>query len=262
MKLPTISKAIHPRVFLSLLLCTTAFSSPSLAETFAGKVEKAHGANSWRSAEAVKTDIAINFGGKLRLEGEMLSNTEASKSHFKLKNGSEIVFDGTTAWLSPADDERQRARFDALTWPYFLAAPFKLNDPGTQIEELGQKSLFGKVYETAKLTFSAGVGDSPDDWYILYRDPESSVLKAMAYIVTYGSASKKKEKEPHVIVYDAFEEVGGVKLATDWKFYNWSEDKGAFGEVIGFATLKNLSFEQLSSDAFAKPENAREDALP
>ena len=35
---------------------------------------------------------------------------------------------------------------------------------------------------------AAVTGDAPRDWYILYRDPQSDRLRAMAYIVTYGKA--------------------------------------------------------------------------
>lgn len=245
----------------SLVLLSSVSSSAAIAESFSEKIEKAHGASGWAEKDIVKTDIKIAFGGALRLVGEMISNTEASKSRFTLEDKTQIVFDGSSAWISPSESKRERVRFDALTWPYFLAAPFKLRDPGTHLEESGQKPLFGKMYDTARLTFDSGVGDSPEDWYVLYRDPDTSLLKAMSYIVTYGK-SAKTAGEPHIIVYEAFKELDGVKLATEWKFYKWTEEKGAKGKPIGQATLKDFSFPSESNTLFVRPEDAREDPLP
>jgi hypothetical protein len=101
--------------------------------------------------------------------------------------------------VAPASAKLERARFHLLTWPYFAALPMKLADPGAHLQLLGERSLRGKVYQAVRLTFDPGVGDTPEDWYVLYRDPSSGRLAAAAYIVTYGKSATAASKEPHAI---------------------------------------------------------------
>ncbi|MGB5927551.1 MAG: hypothetical protein WBH03_05225, partial [Cyclobacteriaceae bacterium] len=107
-----------------------------------------------------------------------------------------------------------------------------------------------------------GTGDSPDDWYIIYKEPDTDKLKAMSYIVTYGNTVEKASEAPHVIVYDDYQEVDGTMLARSWKFYNWSEEKGIQGDSIGYVTVSNLSFTEVADSLFTEPTGAREDKMP
>lgn len=240
---------------LASLSPATAFSENALVTS----IEAAHGGSAWASKEAFQFRLELDFGGKPRIYGSVLSNTEASLARIELDSGEKIVFDGKSAWLSPADSERKKARFDALTWPYFVAAPFKLDDTGANAENTGKKKLRGQEYDTVKITFDSGVGDSPDDWYIAYQDPETKALLSMSYIVTYGG---KKGGDAHAIVYEDFKTVDGVVFATKWSFYKWSEATGIKGEPIGQGTLSDIKFVNLSGDEFIRPENSVEDKLP
>lgn len=138
----------------------------------------------------------------------------------------------------------------------------KLDDPGANLVVQQPRPLDGKPHETAKLTFDAGVGDAPDDWYILYRDPESHLLKAMAYIVTYGKSVEEANKEPHAITYHDFEEVEGVKIPMTWKFWLWSEEKGVHGDQLGAVRLSTVKFVTPSATAFSRPDDAKANTLP
>lgn len=258
---------IFPRRFFyssfQLLFLLFLFLPVKAEQTLSSSIAKAHGETAWDELPGVQVDLELYFGGKKRIIGTMKMNTEASLSRIEDQSGAVIVFDGENAWVVPAENEFKKPRFEALTWPYFLAASFKLDDPGTHVEDSGVKKLQGKMYATAKLTFDAGVGDSPDDWYVLYQDLEKKTLKAMAYIVTYGKEAKNNTTfEPHAIVYEDFETVQGVTIAKKWRFYNWSAERGVFGEAIGEATLSNISFPMFPPETFKRPEGAVEDAMP
>ena len=237
-------------------------SASGFAESFAAPIERAHGLEAWRAKRALQAQITVEFDGKRVLEGTMLFETGAGRCRMELKTGQVLVWDGRKAWVGPAGAAFPGARFHLLTWPYFLAAPMKLRDPGAILTEAGSMSLHGRPLPAAKLTFGAGVGDTPDDWYIVYRNPETQRLKAMAYIATYGRPRQEAEKEPHLIQYDDHVDVEGVKLPRRWTFWNWSADQGSRGEPIGSVELSNLTFVTPSPDAFLKPEGASEDALP
>lgn len=233
------------------------------AVAFAAAIEAAHGLAAWRSRAAVQLDIVIRYGGQIALDGRLTFPTDLSRSRLRLADGTIAVFDGERAWVSSASSKFPNARFHLLTWPYFLAAPMKLRDPGARLEPLGERPLrAGESMPAARLTFDPGTGDTPDDWYVLYRDPASDRLAAVAYIATYGTTVEEAEQEPHQLVYGDFVDLDGVPIPTAWLFYQWSEEQGGYGDPIADATLTGVRFVTPAADAFSRPTNAREDPLP
>jgi len=254
------------RVWITLLLLVfTGFSRAD--EQFVESIEQAHGRDAWYSHTAVEADFVVNFQGSEMLRGTMLFDPSVGKSRIELADGTLLVFDGEQAYVSPAATELPMARFHLLTWPYFLAAPFKLSDPGSHVESVEPMPLDGEhAYPAARMTFDAGTGDSPDDWYILYRDPGNDHLLAMAYIVTYGAvtpeAMEKAESEPHAIHFHDFASIAGVTLATGWTLHPWSKEQGLADEMLGDVQLHNIRFVEPVSDAFTRPADARVDPQP
>ena len=232
---------------------------------FADSIGTAHGIEAYRSQQALQADITVTFGGKTMLKGVMIFDTPVGKSRIEAEDGTVMVLDGKDAWVTPTDAPVPpgMSRFHLLTWPYFVAAPFKLADPGTQIADAGNKPLDAhRILPAGKLTFGADVGDTPDDWYMVYRDRDTGSLAAMAYIVTYGKKTHDAEKEPHIVIYDEYEEVEGVTLPTRLSFWNWEPGTGVIGEQIGEVKLSNYRFVEPDGSTFAKPEGARLDAPP
>lgn len=234
----------------------------AFAERFAGPIARAHNAERWAEAQAVRTEFTVNFGGKVRLAGSLVFETRTFRARIETTEGVTAVFDGADAWVSPADAELPRARFHLLTWSYFLAAPFKLRDPGSRLDERGALLLDGRRYPAARLTFDAGVGDTPDDWYVVYRDPATDRLRALAYIVTYGAAVDDAEREPHCATYDGFRYVDGAWVPSRLRIYNWRESEGPVGEPIGEVLFGDIAFVTPAPGAFDRPADARRGPLP
>jgi hypothetical protein len=232
------------------------------AETFARAIEEAHGAAAWDTHAALETSLRVEFGGNTILEGTMLTDTPVARTRLELADGTVLLFDGREAWIAPPESTFEGARFHVLTWPYFLAAPMKLDDPGTHLEPLGRRPFRdAQELEAARLTFDPGVGDTPDDWYVLYRGDDGR-LAGMAYIVTFGKTVTAAEEEPHAIVYDGWVEVGGVHMPTEWTFHQWSEERGVYGDPIGRVELAGPRFVEPPAAAFAPPPRARLTPLP
>lgn len=238
-------------------------SQPSQPADLSKQVEAAQGGARYDQQAAVRADVELFFGGKPRLSGRMIFDRGVGKSRIEMKSGATLVFDGEKAWVSPQSAEVQRARFSLLTWPYFMAAPFKLNDPGVHLKPAGQMPLVkgGPARPVTRMTFDSGVGDTPDDWYVLYTDDQGR-LEAMSYIVTFGKSKEKAEAEPHAIRYHDFKTVDGVTFATRWTFHNWSEKDGIYGEPLGEARLSNIGFVPFDAAQFTAPKDAREDKMP
>jgi hypothetical protein len=248
-------------VAVTLMGCETTYQ-----QAFTQPIAKAHNGKAWRSQKAFESEIVVTFGDNTMLDGTMLMTTSMDKVRFDLRDRTVLVYDGQAAWVSPAASEQAMARFHLLTWPYFVASPYKLADPGTYLQSREDATLTiddkAMLFNTAKLTFAEDVGDTPDDWYVIYRDAKSNRLRALAYIVTYGNDKKKAESEPHAVVFDRYRVVDGVPIPTEWAFYNWTVVDGLVGDPIGSVRLVNPRFVVPRVGLFDKPTDARADLLP
>ena len=111
-------------------------------QKFAGAIERAHGKAEYLKKQAVKMDFVMARGGMNVVEGTFIIET-GSKRRVKafMADGTVLIFDGESAWVSPQSSGVRRARFHLLTWPWFFTAPFKLIDPGSRLTALGQRKL-------------------------------------------------------------------------------------------------------------------------
>jgi hypothetical protein len=154
-----------------------------------------------------------------------------------------IGYTGDDAWITPAEDALDYAappRFYSQTYFYFFAIPFVFADPGINRETLGREMVAGRPYEALRITYQAGIGDSPEDEYIAYFDPETHELQMVRYSVTYGSINRP---EPNaVIVYQEWQMAGGLKVPAEATFHPWED--GAPGPKIGEVSYDNVSFSE------------------
>lgn len=239
---------------------TKEVSRPAPANELVGNMETAHKVTDFYKNEVVSFDLELYFGGSLRFDGTITSATNSSKIKMMKKDGSSVLFDGDKIWLDSKDTtyKASRARFDVFTWQYFFALPYKLSDKGTKWELLGEKKMDENSYSAGKMTFEAGIGDAPDDWYVVYANEENLITGA-GYIVTFGGTPAEKAVEnAHAITYSNYQMTNDIPFATEWKFYNWSENDGIKGEPIGSATIKNIQFLTEKEADFEKSASSTE----
>lgn len=225
--------------------------------TAINKMERAHGKDLFLGNDAVKFDIKLKFGGKSRLDATIYMLTDSRMVRLDHADGTSIFFDGKSIWYNGESAQDTSARFDVLTWSYFFALPFKVNDPGTKIEDLNNNSEFEKF----TLTFDDYVGDSPKDWYHLFIDKDTHLLDASGYIVTYGDVDvKKAEKNAHAIAYGNYKSFSSVQLATSWAFYDYKNQELDSSKSIGSAELSDIEFGTFN-DTFSIPNNSHKVAM-
>ena len=176
-------------------------------------------------------------------------------------------FNGDVAWITPGPEAfASPARFWALTPYYFVGMPFVLADPGAQFESLPDATLDGQTYELVKVTYAAGTGDAPDDYYILYLHPGSHRLDALRYVVTYPGFAEKlgdRGRTPETLMrYARWVEVeapGGASLrfARSLDTFVWDEAAGAVVAPRVEVEVSHLALgESVPFDAFEPPEGA------
>ncbi|MGB0934237.1 MAG: hypothetical protein ACPGU5_08130 [Lishizhenia sp.] len=208
---------------------------------FIARNNEAHNKLAFQKKDVLSVDIELFFGGKLRMEANLLYHTRTGETKIVYNDSSELTFNGKNVYLSPASIKKPSARFDIFTWSYFLALPYKIDDKGTQLSDFQNKDLNGKTFNVEKLAFGENIGDSPDDWYVLYQNKETNLLHAASYIVTLNKTVEEGEKDPHAIVYSKYQKLDNISIAHRWDFYGWTEKEG-LTDTLGYANLTNLHF--------------------
>lgn len=230
----------------------------SSANSFTSSIEKAHQKAIFLKNDAVSYDFKVSFGDNTMFDGKITQKTDGTMIRMDHKDGGTIVFDGNKVYASTADmASNPMTRFHIFTWSYFFAMPYKLNDPGTIWTDEEMLTFADKKYPTSKLTFKDGIGDTSEDWYIVYKDPKTNMMDGVAYIVSFGKELEKAEAAPHFAKYNDLTVVDGVPFATNWTFHNWSKEVG-FTDQIGEAQLSNIEFVTSNEVVFDKPANAIE----
>jgi len=164
-----------------------------------------------------------------------------------------VAWDGEKAW-SMNWPTQTPVRFLALLNYYFINIPWLTQDPGVVLGEPGAGTLPNDPtqYVTVMMTFQPGTGDTPDDYYRLYIDPQSKMLHAVDYIVTYRALLDEGEKSTpeHCLIYDEMTTVDGLKVPAHFTIYE-------AGNVYAACTLSNYSLSTPFDEArMTMPEGA------
>ncbi len=173
-------------------------------------------------------------------------DTWGSRARHRLVAAPDIEFgwDGTVAWVNPADaDPKTNARFWSLTPYYFVGTPFVLADPGVNLETLADAEFEGKKYDVVKATFAAGTGDAPDDYYVVYLDKESHRVRALRYVVSYKGFRPDGGHGPEKLMsYDGDVSAAGLTFASGHRTFALDETTGALGAKVTDVTVSDVAF--------------------
>ncbi|GAA3572050.1 DUF6503 family protein [Snuella lapsa] len=215
------------------------------------KVFKAHGGLAlWHKMHSLEFKIQKQKGYEVTL-----TDLRRRKSFIDLPHHS-IGYDGTKVWLLNKDtiDYKGNPKFYHNLMFYFFAMPFVLADDGIMYSEAKPLVYEGKEYPGVKITYNSGVGESPDDEYILYYDPNSYQMVWLAYTVTYFS--KEKSKTYHFIKYDTWQSVEGLKVPKTLIWFNY--EKNLPTTERNRVEFKEVKFLEAPPEAavFEKPDGA------
>lgn len=175
----------------------------------------------------------------------------------------QMGYDGVDVWVTPGLEAFPgSARFSKGLDFYFFVIPFVLADPGTNREILGRVTLGEKEYEAVRVSFEAGVGDSPDDVYIAHFDPDTHRLRVLLYTVTFRS--QQPNENFNARVYETWQEVGDLTLPRKVTSYQWNGVERKLGEKRVETIYNNvrLHIEPPDSALFARPAEAEIDTPP
>ena len=174
------------------------YASPKAEKTIE-KVLTAHGGlNKWRTAKTMRftgiemyqVELAEGMSEWDRWGWSEQTFELATRRgyHDLLIEKARLGSDGKRIWSRGLQGGNPPgARYESIF--YFINLPWLTQDPGVHIADPGVGKLpnDSKEYITIKLTFAPGVGNTKDDYHLLYIDKETFRLKATQYVVTYAA---------------------------------------------------------------------------
>ncbi len=193
------------------------------------------------------------------LETDQAIDTWSSRARHTMVSDTTVSFGwtGQEAWVKPdTTDFDLNARFFSLTPYYFVAMPFVLADPGVNLEMAGQMTSDSTTYDLVRVTFDAGTGDAPNDYYYVLIDPETRQTHGVRYVVSYPGFFPEGGSTPEsLMLYDGEQSVEGIVLQEGFRSFAWTAE-GA-GEPKARGSLTHVRFEPMMPDsAFAMPVGA------
>ena len=217
----------------------------------------AHGGlEQWQSMSTL--DFAIDKDGQPE---QHIVDLKSRKVIIEYGDQYRIGFNGKDVWVAPnkAAFGKGSARFYHNLRFYFVAMPFIVSDPGIKYEVLPQKNINGKNYDALSIKYNEGVGDAPDDEYILHFDPETHQMEWLLYTVTYYSG--KPETKYNALHYNEWQEVDGLLLPQ--KMVGYKYENGQIGEKRYERAINILALAEVPPypDFFEMPEVAEIDSL-
>lgn len=180
------------------------------------KVFDAHGAiDNWNKMKSLSFTM-------IKPNGKEITTTD-------LKTRAELIdtptytqgFDGETLWVNEKNgiEYKGKPMFYKGLMMYFYAMPFIVGDDGIMYKDTAPLRFEGNTYPGILISYEAGIGESPDDEYIIYYNAETGQMEWLAYTVTFGKDGKSNEFK--FIRYNNWQTVNGlvVPKSVDWYKY-------------------------------------------
>lgn len=183
------------------------------------KVFETHGGlDTWKEMQTLKFTMAKDAGDEI-------TTTDLNNRYALIEMPEHTIgYDGQEVWLSKNDTTsfKGNPKFYYNLMFYFYAMPFILADDGIIYEDVKALDFEGKSYPGIKISYESGVGESPEDEYILYYDSETYKMTWLGYTVTFFT--KEKAKEFHFIKYSEWQIVNGLQLPKTLTWYNYENN--------------------------------------
>lgn len=108
------------------------------------------------------------------------------------------------------------------------------------------------------MTFEAGVGDASDDYYVIFIDPDTYMMRGAEFIVTYGAMldlfgvpEDVTHLGPMFKIFEDYKTIDGLKVSTRYKTFTPD------GTLYGDHTVEQISFSKPFDESRMKmPEGA------
>ncbi|MCA9547031.1 MAG: hypothetical protein KC613_21665 [Myxococcales bacterium] len=187
------------------------------------------------------------LNGRPRRDSTQVVDLLASRAYHTLRApvAGRFAWDGERAWADFPNPHEAAVRFWALTPYYFVGMPFVLGDPGVNLALSDDPAEAAGLppAQAVRVTYDAGVGDAPDDYYVAYFARDDGRLLAVRYVVSYKPFTAKMgvaHTPEKLLVYSDVRPVGPLRLAHRHDFHAFVD--GRRGDKITVATVSDLTY--------------------
>ncbi len=222
------------------------------------RIYDAHGWDRYKDAQALAGDVHVAFKDGSQFDAHFVHEMKSGRTRMQLADESVLVFDGQSTWVWPANSPVKEPRYNLTTWPFLVTLPMRLHSEGATLSEPATRKWAGMDYDSLTLSFGPNAGDRSNDWFVVYADKESHLVKAVGYVITGGRLLVVAEKDPIGLTMYNLKQHGGALFAEDWKIWRYNKAEGFFGLPIGEARVYNIEFYQPGSNTFTPPAGARQ----
>ncbi|MFC4723531.1 DUF6503 family protein [Geojedonia litorea] len=216
------------------------------------KVFDAHGGvDQWKQMKTLTFTMPKETGNEITT-----TDLKSRKAHIDMPH-HQLGFDGQEVWLLNKDTSKYEGnpRFYYNLMFYFYAMPFVLSDDGIIFTDVEPLVVDGTSHPGIKVSYESGVGESPEDEYILYYHPETHAMTWLGYTVTYFT--KEKSKEFHYIKYADWQTVNGLVLPKTLEWYTVENNvPTTIRKAVNFTDVQ-LDEKALDPERYVKPEDAQ-----
>ena len=200
------------------------------------------------------------------LDGGMRRNSYQTIDQWSVRAVHEVAdnraakygWDGANAWQYPdTANVGVNPRFWSTTPFYFVGLPFVLADEGVILETLEPKEYKGVTYDLIIASYESGVGDAPDDFYVIYIHPETKLMGGLRYIVSYPGffpdGGNSPEKFMEILGHQT---IDGITVPTGYNTH-WFKDEQPAEHITKIDVTEVFFNPELSDDYFNIPEGAK-----
>lgn len=255
------SRPVFALVSVALLVASIparAGSGPTYAtpeaRALVERMVAAHGGiDKFRQASAIHFDCTfeVHFGGDTwaPFRGVVTANPRTRQVYATLPNpdGTEgrIAYDGKQAWSAGNLQGMAKAPARMTAWRdlYLYALPWMTQDSGVLFDkpESVKMPIGGVDCMAVRMTFEAGAGDTPRDWYVLFIDPVTHRLRAAQYVMTYAALMQNgaTASPPSILVWEETANVEGMIVPTKYTVH-WAGDGSV---VVRNGRIQNWAFD-------------------
>ena len=229
------------------------YASPEAKMVIERMIEAHGGLDRWRSAPTLSYDhqmVDPNNPDDPWLSKEVVEQGRRRLyQEWPLDEGL-LAYDGEIVWTKDWGRGNPPGMMAFVSY-FFVNLPFITQDDGVMLANPERKTFpeaakgtpdADKSYHVVRMHYDPETtGASPHEYFELYIDPDSYLLKGVNYTVTYrplmdlfGVPKSVKSMGPLFKVYASYADVDGLKLTSRYDTYRQ-------GQVYGIHTVENYS---------------------
>lgn len=216
------------------------------------KMINAHGGlTAWENAPSVSFEhvMTVPQSPNFKWVSNEIHQQGTRKSYSEWGDGSKLGYDGQDVWSLNWKILNPPAMMSRVAY-FFLNIPWITQDDGVNLELLADTNVDfieqDKSYYTIHMTFN---GASPYEFYDLYIDKSSNLLKGVKYSFVdkdlmriFKLPPEQKFLGPHLKVFKKYKDVDGLKFPERYDTHDLTQGGAVFGVHEVFKYSVSTSF--------------------